>query len=326
MMPAIFAMSACSLSGMTTVKGLAMGTCLSVIGASGACALGHGWFRAGIRANLFTGRQAVGVDTLATMLSILDGDVMDAADAHVCILDEGLLRGDGVFEVIRIYAGRPFGLDEHVERMVRSAASIRLALDEAAVRADAATLLDATGDADGALRLVVTRGGRRIGILHPLPVLPATISLATIAYAPTRLLDGVKSLSYGANMLATRLAKEAGADEALLATPHGRVLEGPTTSFFYVLDGALYTPPLADRILDSISRRILMAVTDAQERVTTLDDLAAVSEAFLASSLREVQPVRSIDGREIPSAPGPVSADAASRVREHIEAALAPAA
>lgn len=69
-----------------------------------------------------------------------------------------------------------------------------------------------------------------------------------------------------------------------------------------------------------------MAVTDAQERVTTLDDLAAVSEAFLASSLREVQPVRSIDGREIPSAPGPVSADAASRVREHIEAALAPAA
>ena len=266
------------------------------------------------------------MDTLATMLSILDGDVMDAADAHVCILDEGLLRGDGVFEVIRIYAGRPFGLDEHVERMVRSAASIRLALDEAAVRADAATLLDATGDADGALRLVVTRGGRRIGILHPLPVLPATISLATIAYAPTRLLDGVKSLSYGANMLATRLAKEAGADEALLATPHGRVLEGPTTSFFYVLDGALYTPPLADRILDSISRRILMAVTDAQERVTTLDDLAAVSEAFLASSLREVQPVRSIDGREIPSAPGPVSADAASRVREHIEAALAPAA
>jgi branched-chain amino acid aminotransferase len=207
--------------------------------------------------------------------------------------------------------------------MVRSAASIRLPFDEDAVRADAATLLEATGSADGALRLVVTRGGRRIGILHPLPTFPETISLATIAYAPTRLLDGVKSLSYGANMLATRLAKEAGADEALLTSPHGRVLEGPTTSFFYVLDGELCTPPLSDRILDSISRRVLFVVSDARERVTTLDDLSAVSEAFLASSLREVHPVSSIDGRAIPATPGPVSVDAAARVREHIETALA---
>src|SRR5918998_864708 len=77
-------------------------------------------------------------------------------------------------------------------------------------------------------------------------------------------------------------------DEALLVSPHGRILEGPTTSFFYVLDGALYTPPLSDRILDSITRRALMAVTPAAERVTTQEDLAAASEAFLASSLREV--------------------------------------
>ena len=257
------------------------------------------------------------------MLCILDGDVMDAADAHVSILDEGLLRGDGVFEVVRIYAGRPFALDEHLERMVRSAASIRLPFDEDAVRADAAALLEATGDADGALRLVVD--ARRAAHRHPAPAarVPETIALATITYSPTRVLDGVKSLSYGANMLATRLAKEAGADEALFVTPHGRVLEAPVTSFFYVLDGALCTPPLSDRILDSISRRVLLEVTDAQERVTTLDDLPAISEAFLASSLREVQPVRSIDGRDIPAAPGPVSADAAARVREHIEAALA---
>src|SRR3954470_521926 len=103
------------------------------------------------------------------MLTILDGIVMDAADAHISVLDEGLLRGDGVFEVVRIYGGRPFGLEEHLERMVRSAASIRLPFDDDAVRSDAAALLQATGDADGALRLVVTRGGRRIGILHPLP-------------------------------------------------------------------------------------------------------------------------------------------------------------
>jgi branched-chain amino acid aminotransferase len=259
------------------------------------------------------------------LLASLDGQIMDAADAHVSVLDDGLLRGDGVFEVIRIYEGRPFALDEHLERMVRSAASLRLPFDAAVVRDEAHALLAHAGAVDAALRLVVTRGGRRIAILHPPKTFPPTISLATIAYAPTRVLDGVKSLSYGANMLATRLAVEAGAEEALLVTPHGRVLEGPTTSFFYVLGGELLTPPLSDRILDSISRRVLLEVTDAAERVTTLDDLESISEAFLASSLREVHPVRSIDGRAVPEAPGPVATAAAERVREHIAAALAPA-
>ena len=162
------------------------------------------------------------------MLSILDGDVMDAADAQVSILDEGLLRGDGVFEVIRIYAGRPFGLDEHVERMVRSAASIRLPFDEDAVRADAAALLDASGDADGALRLVVTRGGRRIGIMHPLPVLPETISLATIAYAPTR-----AARRRQVAVVRREHARDPPGQGGRAPTrrcssrPHGRVLEGP---------------------------------------------------------------------------------------------------
>lgn len=260
------------------------------------------------------------------MLASIDGAVMDAANARISVLDDGLLRGDGVFEVIRVYAGCPFALDEHLDRMARSAASLRLAFDGEAVRADVDALLEASGSIEAALRLVVTRGGRRIGLLEPPKAFPETIALATITYAPTRILDGVKSLSYGANMLATRLALEAGADEALLVTPHGRVLEGPTTSFFYVLGGELCTPPLSDRILDSISRRVLLVVADARERVTTLDDLTSISEAFLASSLREVQPVRAIDGRSVDAAPGPVSADAARRVREHIEAALQPPA
>ena len=260
------------------------------------------------------------------LLASLDGAIMDAADAHVSVLDDGLLRGDGVFEVIKVYEGRPFALEEHLERMTRSAESLRLPFDATELREDALALLSHAGAIDAALRLVVTRGGRRIGILHPPKVFSETISLATIAYAPTRILDGVKSLSYGANMLATRLAVEAGAEEALLVTPHGRVLEGPTTSFFYVLGGELCTPPLSDRILDSISRRVLLHVTEARERVTTLEDLESISEAFLASSLREVHPVREIDGRAIEAAPGPVSVSCAERVREHIAAALPPPA
>jgi len=255
-------------------------------------------------------------------LAILDGDVMDVAQATIPVTDEGLLRGDGVFEVVRLYDGRPYGLEEHLERMARSAATLRLPFDIDAVRDDVETLLERTEPADGGLRLLVTRGGRRIGIIEDLPVIPETVALATVTYTTTRVLDGVKSLSYAANMLASRIARERGADEALLATPHGRVLEGPTTSFFYVLDGALCTPPLEDRILDSITRRALFAVTDATERITTLDDLREASEAFLASSAREVQPVRAIDDIAIPAAPGPVSLAAADAVRAYIEARL----
>lgn len=255
-------------------------------------------------------------------LAILDGAVLDVTQAQIPIVDEGLLRGDGVFEVIRLYEGRPFGLDEHLERLARSAGALRLPLDLDAVRSDVDKLLEASEPGDGALRFLVTRGGRRIGIVEELKELPPTIALATITYSPTRVLDGIKSLSYGANMLATRLAQEQGADEALLVTPHGRVLEGPTTAFFYVLDGKLCTPPLEDRILDSITRRVLLTVTEAQERITTRDDLVTCSEAFLASSAREVHPVHAIDGAPIAAAPGPVSADAAVRVHEHIEAVL----
>lgn len=260
---------------------------------------------------------------MAATLAILDGEVMDVAQAQIPVTDDGLLRGDGVFEVARIYGGRPFALDEHLERMARSAQALRLAFDAGAVRADAAALIAAGAPDEAMLRLVVTRGGRRLGLLETLPERPETIALQTVTYTPTRVLDGVKSLSYAANMLATRIAREHGADEALLVTPHGRVLEGPTTSFFYVLDGALCTPPLSDRILDSITRRALMAVTDAGERVTTQGDLALASEAFLASSLREVHPVHAIDGAALPQAPGPVSTAAATAVREHIEAQLA---
>ena len=255
-------------------------------------------------------------------LAILDGDVMDVAQARIPVTDEGLLRGDGVFEVVRLYGGRPYALEEHLERMARSAATLRLPFDVDALRRDAGRLLERSEPADGALRLVVTRGGRRIGLVEDLHVMPDTVALRTVTYAPTRVLDGVKSLSYAANMLATRIAQEQGGDEALLVTPHGRVLEGPTTSFFYVLDGALCTPPLADRILDSITRRALFAVTDIGERITTLDDLGAISEAFLGSSAREVQPVHAIDDIAVPAVPGPVSLAAAEAVAKYIEARL----
>src|SRR5205823_5802936 len=104
-------------------------------------------------------------------------------------------------EVIRLYGGRPFALDDHLARMERSAAGLRLPVDVDALRADIATLLAATGPVDAVLRLVVTRGGRRIAMVEALKDMPETLALACVTYAPTRVLDGIKSLSYGANML-----------------------------------------------------------------------------------------------------------------------------
>jgi branched-chain amino acid aminotransferase len=259
---------------------------------------------------------------VCALLASVDGVVTDPLQAHIPVTDEGLLRGDGVFEVVRVYGGRPFAMDEHVRRMATSAANLRLEIDLGGLQADVDAVLAQAGHVDAVLRMLFTRGGHRIVLLEPPKVLPDTLALALITYAPTRIMDGIKSLSYGPNMLATRLAKERGCDDALLVTPHGRVLEAPTCSFFYALDdGRLYTPPLSDHILDSITRRHVIAVTGAQERVTAQDDLASVSEAFLASTIREVHPVHRIEERELP-APGPLSQQAAEGVAERIRASL----
>jgi branched-chain amino acid aminotransferase len=253
------------------------------------------------------------------MLCIVDGAVSPATEARIPITDEGFLRGDGVFEVIRLYGGRPFALDDHLARLQRSASNLRLPVEVEAVRADVEALLERNEMADAALRIVVTRGGRRIAIVEALKPLPETLALATVEYAPTRLLDTIKSLSYGANMLAGRIARERGADEALLVTPDGTVLEGPTCSFVCSLDGeTLVTPPLSQHILDSITRRRLVALCDVRERSLTRDDLAGVCEAFMASTIREVHPVHAIEGAALHPVPGPLTAAAAARIREHI--------
>jgi len=251
-------------------------------------------------------------------LACFDGTVMDADQARLPVTDEGLLRGDGVFEVARLYSGVPFALDEHLARMERSAASLRLPLDIPAVQQDVDTLLAAAGPVDAALRLLVTRGGHRILLVEDLHPFSETIAVGAVTYAPNRVLDGVKSLSYAGNMLATRLARERGFDEAILVTPHGRVLEGPTCSLFWSPDGeTLCTPPLSDRILDSITRRLLLELANAQERVTTVEELEGATEAFLASTLREVHPISLFEDARF-EAPGPLSTAAALKVSEHV--------
>ena len=257
------------------------------------------------------------------MLASLDGEILPVAEARIPVTDEGLTRGDGGFEVMRLYGGRPFALEQHLKRLSGTCAGLRLEHDFGALRGEIGGLLDEAGPVDALLRVVLTRGGRRILTIEPLPARLPVARVATVTYAPTRVLDGLKTLSYAANMLAGRLARERGFDEALLVTPHGRVLEGPTWTFFWVRDGSLLTPPLEDRILASITRAYVLEECDAREAACTLDDLAAADEAFIASTVREVMPIAAVDEIALPAAPGPVTQAAGERLLRRIERELA---
>ena len=259
-------------------------------------------------------------------LACLDGRIAPAEETYVPATDDGLLRGDGVFEVVRVYDGVPFALDAHLERMERSAANLRLDLPAAALLHDEALALLAERGAsfDGVLRFVVTRGGHRLLLTEPLPAQSTaeSITLGVVTFSPTRVLDGIKSLSYGGNMLASRLARERGFDEALLVTPHGRVLEAPTSSIFWVDQrGTVCTPPLDEHILASITRDRVLKLLDVDERPATLDDVQGAGEAFLASTTREVQAVSAIEDAEL-GGPGRVTREAAQALRQLIEEEL----
>lgn len=262
----------------------------------------------------------------SSSLASVDGAITLASAATIPATDQGLLRGDGVFELVRVYDGRPFALEEHLQRLERSALNLRLPLDLEAVRSDAHRLLAHAGAGPDheCLRIVVTRGGRRLLLTEALPDAPEHLRLGTVSYSPTRVLDGVKSLSYAANMLASRLARERGFDEALLVTPHGRVLEAPTSSIFWVKDGRVLTPPLEEHILASITRRLVLEEAEVKERACSLQEILEAQEAFLASTTREVQAVSAIDSRQLP-APGPVTERIAAAVAQRIRRELAAA-
>ncbi len=248
---------------------------------------------------------------------------MLASQAVIPATDEGLLRGDGAFEVIRVYDGRPFAFEQHMARLECSAANLRLPIDLEAVRADAHRLLAEAGVGPDheLLRVVLTRGGRRLMLTEPLAPTPERLRLKSVTYAPTRILDGVKSLSYAGNMLASRIAREGGFDEALLVTPHGRVLEAPTSSIFWVQDQLVRTPPLSDHILASITRAVVIDVTQADEQACTLEELVAADEVFIASTTREVQPVGTVDEHAFADE-SPVTARIAAAVSARIQSEL----
>ncbi|HET6750956.1 MAG TPA: aminotransferase class IV [Actinomycetes bacterium] len=278
---------------------------------------------------------------LATGQGVVEGGGRPALDP----LDLALVRGDAVFEALRVYAGRPFRLDAHLDRLARSAEAIDLPLpgdlEDLATRAVAAA-----GGGDAVLRLICTRGregsvarheqggAAAFAICTDLPgsleeerrrglrlVLLTTATDPLVRAASPWLLPGVKTISYAVNMAAQRAARVRGADDAVLVGLGGELLEAPTANLWWRTGHTLHTPSLDLGVLAGITRTVLCELAPGLglrvlEGVFTAEDLAAADEAFLSSSTREIMPVVEVDGAPVADArPGPAAADLQAALR-----------
>ncbi len=264
----------------------------------------------------------------------LNGRLVDSAQAVLPLTDHGLLYGDGVFEGIRFYQRTPFRLDPHLARFEASARALALTLplSRAELCAAVTEVIAAYGADAGYLRLVATRGSGGLGLdpgLCPQPNLfliadgvavvggeqrqhGITLITAAVRRPASDVLDPrIKSLNYLNNILAKLEARHAGADEAVLLNNRGTVAEATAENLFIAQGGQLYTPPVIDGALAGITRAAVMEVAkqsglNVSERSLAPYDLYTADECFLCGTGAELIPVRSIDGRPLPAAPGPL--------------------
>ncbi|MCH8984233.1 MAG: aminotransferase class IV family protein [Acidobacteria bacterium] len=235
-----------------------------------------------------------------------------ASDGRIDVTDSSVLRGDGCFEVMRVYDGVPFAVDRHLDRLSRSAGALDISLPNREEIADwVRRAID--GQSDCVVRIIVTRGSaaptadaqpkvivfshgfeRVVGSVRLMPVVSPWHG-AGVDWA----LAGAKTLSYAPNLAAIREAQAGGYDDALLVSRDGDILEGPTFSLAWVVDGAVETPSLDLGILNSITRQIVieeagecgLALTEGEWQ---LDRLTKATEVMAISTIREVQPVSAI--------------------------------
>lgn len=268
----------------------------------------------------------------------VDGALLDDDRATVSALDHGLTVGDGVFETMKVLARTPVALRRHFDRLAGSAAAMGLALPARSVLEGAvAEVVAANGLDDCRLRLTVTGGlgplgsGRTgseptvVAAVAPLePVEPST-AVVTVPWVRNERspLAGVKSTSYGENVVALARARQAGATEALLANTRDELCEGTGSNVFVVVDGRILTPPLSSGCLAGIARALVLETADVTEVPLPYAVLATADEVFLTSSIRDVQPVHAVDGRPLP-APGPRTRDAIAAYRRLLATTLDP--
>ena len=276
----------------------------------------------------------------------VNGEITPAEQARVSVLDNGFTFGDAVYETLRTYGGRPFHLDRHLERLRRSAQRLAIAIpkgDDALAR-DLDALLRQAANSESYIRLIVSRGvgdisyhfDRMAGptivlVVKPLAVIPpqhyvdgVPVILSSVRRNDPRALDpAMKSCNLINNILAVQEAQAKGAFEPIMLNAIGEVAESASANVFLVQAGDLLTPPLDAGILPGVTRRVVIDLAAAlgipvREEPIAVKDLLAADEAFITSTLKEVMPISTIDGRPVGSGrPGPVTLRLLRAIREY---------
>jgi branched-chain amino acid aminotransferase len=245
----------------------------------------------------------------------------DPTGPAVAVSDHGLTVGDGVFEAVKAVRGRPFALTQHLERLARSAQGLGLPepdLDR--VRGAVGEVLRGTEEPLSRIRITYTAGPAPLGsgrgdgeptlvvVAAALPEAAESSRVATVPWPRNErgALAGLKTTSYAENVVMLAHASARGAEEAVMANLAGNLCEGTGTNVFYVVDGELRTPTLDSGCLAGVTRALVLEWYGGREVDEPIDVVRGASEAFLASTTRDVQPVSAWDDVDLP-VPGPVT-------------------
>ena len=253
----------------------------------------------------------------------LNGELLAGDRPAISAADHGLLVGDGVFETAKVIDGRAFALRRHLQRLRRSADGLGLELPRSddELTDGVVAVIEANQPGVGRLRITVTGGpgplGSARGAEGPTVIMatgppgtwPPAAEVVVVPWPRNERspLAGLKTTSYAENVVALAHAHEHGAGEAIFANLAGNLCEGTGSNVFVALDGRLVTPPLSSGCLAGITRDLVLETTDAIEADVSMADFARADEAFLTSSTRDLQPVTRVDGRALPTGPGPLT-------------------
>jgi branched-chain amino acid aminotransferase len=276
----------------------------------------------------------------------VNGEITPAEQARVSVLDNGFAFGDGVYETLRTYGGRPFHLDRHLARLRDSARMLAIDVPppDGALAQGLEALLEAADNPESYIRIMVTRGvgevsyrferikGPTIVMLarayEPLPERAYAEGVAVILSSvrrnhPRAVNPAMKSCNLINNILAMREAQAKGALEPILLNELGEVAEGAGSNVFLVRGGRLLTPPLDAGILPGVTRGLVLELArslalPSLEEPVAVKDLLAADEVFLTSTLKELAPVAAIDGRKVGSGrPGSMTLALLDAYREY---------
>ncbi len=266
----------------------------------------------------------------------VDSWIGPTAEARLSVLDNGFVFGDGVYETLRTYAGRPFHLDRHLARLRRSAQRLGFEVcpADAAIAARLGAVLEGARNPESFIRIIASRGVGDISyrfdrvkgptlviVAKPFEPLPEPcftdgipVAITSVCRNPPNALDpAIKSCNLLNNILAVREAQGRGAIEGLLLNAAGELAEGASSNVFIVKSGRVLTPPLSAGLLAGITRELVLERApalgiEAAEVPLTPRDLLAADEAFLTSTLKEVAPIRTVDGSLLANGnPGPIT-------------------